>query len=325
MDVSGNLESGVESSAETSETAPEATGAGVAGTGTEASAAEKTSAPPGSEVSAEKVVPPQYTPNFKYKFTDAQGKQTEAEIDEWLRDKIRDQESEKKLRELYERSYGLDFVKADRQRTASEYQKIKAEHEAVVADLQAIGTHIKEGDLESVFTALGLSKDQVLEYAIKEAQYRRMEPDQRAQLDAQRQEKEEFRRLRQENERLQAYYEQQAIQNRTQELDSTLSRPDINAIVEAFDTRMGRPGAFRAEVIRRGQNYAIVHKKDVSAEELVKELIALVGPQTPTASQTVTSQREKPVIPNIPGRSVSPVKKVPKSLDDLRRLANELA
>jgi len=52
-----------------------------------------------------------------------------------------------------------------------------------------------------------------------------------------------------------------------------------------------------------------------------------VVPQAPAqSSQTpgIINQQAKPVIPNVSGKGAAPIKKVPKSIDDLKRMGKEL-
>jgi hypothetical protein len=113
-----------------------------------------------------------------------------------------------------------------------------------------------------------------------------------------------------------------------QELVSEMSRPEVTQAIATFDARLGKPGAFESEVIRRGQYYEQVHKVSPPASQLVQEVLAFVGskPQAPqtTASQVVHAQAEKPVIPTFAGGSQkSPTQKMPSSIDDLKRLRQQ--
>jgi hypothetical protein len=47
------------------------------------------------------------------------------------------------------------------------------------------------------------------------------------------------------------------------------------------------------------------------------------GAGTPPAQPQAVAPEQKPVIPNIQGRGTSPVRKVPKSIDDMRAMYDE--
>ena len=136
--------------------------------------------------------------------------------------------------------------------------------------------------------------------------------------------------LEMQNQQLTQNFQTFAVQQRENELTSILSRPDISEVVNSFDQRAGQPGAFRAEVIKRGQFYAYQSNQDVPPQQLVDELVSLVGmPQgtqqsAPTQTQP-QAQAPKPVLPNVAGKGTSPVKRIAKSTDDLRQLAAQMA
>ena len=98
-------------------------------------------------------------------------------------------------------------------------------------------------------------------------------------------------------------------------------------------------GAFRNEVIKRGQLYA--HNGiDKPVSEVVKEVLLLAGHAAPQANgiqQTVDNSagnggqapqqqipaQKPPVIPNVGGQGTSPAKRVVRSLDEIRALAKQ--
>jgi hypothetical protein len=120
------------------------------------------------------------------------------------------------------------------------------------------------------------------------------------------------------------------------ELGQELAAPTVASVITAYDTRAGKPGAFRAEVIRRGQYYEAVHKISPPARQLVEEVLSLVGTQQAQSgpldspqdmpSQAMSNQQQKPIIPSFSGGgSKSPTsRKVPSSIDDLRKMRQNL-
>jgi hypothetical protein len=272
-----------------------------------------------------------YSPNFKYKYLSGDGSsRVEKEFEEWLRPLVKDADTEKKLRELHERAYGLDFVKSDRQKQKERADTVEAQHTQVMQQLQKVGQLKEAGDYDSAFEMLGFTQDEILKYAVKVAQMRQ-NPAQMETYQQQRQFAQKSMTLEQENAQLRAQQEQFAVQMRTQELDGALSRPDISVIAQSFDDRVGTPGAFRAEVIKRGLMHHSLNGKDISVDEAVGEVLSLVGPppaqaqQAAVSAQTLAAPAQKPVIPNIAGKGTSPTKQIPKSVEDLRRMAAEAA
>ena len=86
----------------------------------------------------EQVEKPAYTPNYKLKVYDEE-KELE---DKFLKDLIKDPESEKKVKEIAQKYLGFDTVKSRHEKVKSEYQTFKEQAEPVVEYLSLI--HISE-------------------------------------------------------------------------------------------------------------------------------------------------------------------------------------
>lgn len=272
-------------------------------------------------------VAPAYTPNYKFKALDK-----EFEFDEWLRPHVKSQEHEKKLRELYEKAYGLDHVKSERDKIRTEYKTVNEQYSSLNRGLDQLTSMLKNKDFHGFFNSLEIPEQDILQYALSRVQYSQLPPEQRAIFDQQYAEKQRLAYYEQENRDLVVAYQNQMGQQRSYELDGYLSRPEVASTVSAFDARVGYPGAFRDEVIRRGQYYAnLPNAQDIPVEQAVREIMNLAGPIAAQAmaqqapqdmglSQQVQAQQSKPVIPNIKGRGTSPAKKVVRSISDLRKL-----
>lgn len=295
-------------------------------------------------IAPEVVAPPAYTPNLKFKVLDK-----ELEIDPLYKDLIKDAETEKKVREMHEKAFGLDSVKADRQtlkqKIETHYAPIEQELNHTMKALGQFDKMIEQKDFDNFFGTLKIDETDVLKWAVKKAQLMDLTP----------QEQQAYTESVQQRNRLYALEQQvadtheqnftQQVQNRTSQLEQELSRPEVLNVVSSFDARVGNQGAFRAEVIKRGQLHAF-HGNDISVEQAVKEVVELMGgipaaPSTPqgqqqapannsgsnggTAPQAQTPPQAKPpVIPNVGGQGTSPAKKVVRSLDDIRALSKQM-
>ena len=307
----------------TNETAPEATNVEET-TQVDQSPESEQAAVEGATAAGEQV--PAYEPNFSYKYAVEGSKQEEKEFDDLFRGIIKDADSEKAVRELHERAYGLDFVKKDRDDLKTKYTDVHTAHEEQTKALQVAGSYVKHKDFGSFFKVMGIPQHDVLQWAVELAQYHQMSPQEQQVYNNQLSERQRLADLEYQNNQMSTNYQQMATQQRAFELDTVLSRPDVQDVVGSFDNRMGRSGAFREEVIKRGQMYA--HQgQDVSAQQVVTELIGLVGhvaqDAPPQAAQQEQPQK-KPVIPNITGKGTSPVKRVPKSVEDLQKIHAEM-
>jgi hypothetical protein len=144
--------------------------------------------------------------------------------------------------------------------------------------------------------------------------------------------------LEKQNQFYQQQYEAQMVQRRENDLGQTLNRPDVSAVAQAFDSRVGRQGAFRDEVVKRGVLHWNMYQKDISPEEAVNEVLTLVGGMANSASDPQAAQqglpsaapggfaqqKATPTIPNVGAKNSSPARRAPKSLDEIRKLADQL-
>jgi hypothetical protein len=130
---------------------------------------------------------------------------------------------------------------------------------------------------------------------------------------------------------------QMVQQQATFELNQELNAPNVAQAIAAYDGRLAKPGSFKAEVIRRGQYYEAVHKISPPASQLVQEVLSLIGAQAEgsqsiqassqeQSGQTVhQNQQQKPTISSFAGGGAkSPTRKVPGSIDDLRKMRQNL-
>lgn len=272
-----------------------------------------------------------YTPNYKYKIKDK-----ELEFDEYIRPVIKDADTEKKVKDLYERAFGLDEVKQSRDSFKTKFDEVSGKYGGLEKSLQTLSGFVQRKDFGSFFETLQIPKENVVKWVIDELRYNELPPEQKAQIDEQK-------RFQSQQYQFQTQSEQHMHQMREftqQQLSFEMSKPDVANIVQNFDQRMGQ-GAFQREVINRGAYYEQVQGKSLPASQLVSEVLALVSPggqqatpnvQDPnavaqtTTSQGVTTQQEaKPAVKvfNSGGGSASPVKKTITSLDELRKLREE--
>jgi hypothetical protein len=274
---------------------------------------------------------PAYTPNYGYKYVSPEGDDVSGELPDIFKPLVKDADTEKMLRDLHEKSSSLDFIKSGRARAQQEREAAVGELNELKAGLGELRQYVESKDLESFFGALQIPEQLVLEYALAKAQYAQMSPEQRASYDAQVNHNKRMVELERQNRQLQEQYSNATTQAREVELDMVLGRPDVSQVAQAFDMRVGRQGAFKAEVIRRGQHYALTANQDVPAEAVVGELLGLYSPLVAQAAQPVATvpgmvqASKKPVIPNIAGKGASPVKAAVRSIADLRRRAAELS
>lgn len=269
-----------------------------------------------------------YQPNFKFKVMDE-----EKEIDEWLRPVIKDADTEKKIRELYEKAYGLDYVKPKYENTKKEYDALNQQWTTVSTDLQKLGTFLKNKDYGSFFNSFKLSDEEIFKYALDRLDYHEMPPEKRQALDAQMQRNQEYADLMMQNQQFKQQQEQQQVGQMLSELDANINAPHVASIAQAFDARAGKPGAFRDAVIAYGQSQFHIQGKDIPVNQAVSQFIQTFGlvqadataPATQAAPESATAAQQRPAtLPKVGGSgTTTPVKTKVKNLADLRKLQEQ--
>lgn len=292
----------------------------------------------GGEPAPVVAAPPPYQPNLSYKV-----RNQEKKFDDWLVPVIKDADTEKKVRELHEKAYGLEYVKADRENIQKEHHSLKQDVQQrlqpVFETAQQIVHFRDQGNLPAVFKLLGVQNQDVFKWALN---FANMSPEARQQME------------QNANTGLEAYgaqrqyqsAEHQAIQQsadfKVREF-GMMSKydPQVSAAVSDFDQQHGQ-GAFFEQVKRTGLYYYQTQGRDLSVEEAVGEVMKLFGrgqqaaplsvvnggAPSPAAQPNMVSTPQaptpKPVIPGIQGSGASPVKRVVSSFADVRKRAEEL-
>lgn len=283
--------------------------------------------------------PPAYQANYKYK---AFGK--ERELPEQFRSLIKDEATEKQVKEVFTRADAFDDMKSRVENSSKEFQGLLQTHQTLDKDVKRVMNFRNQGDYDNFFAALKISDNDVFNW-VQNKLAAMKDPTQLQQYNQQVQQRADLLQQQESYTNLQQNYNTQAVQARTMQLDMVLSRPDVTSTATAWDSKVGQIGAFRNLVIQEAANhwYMSGQKTDLSVEQAVDQVLKKFGkfvetqpqassnghspaatagaPQAPTAP---VAPQAKPVIPNIQGKGATPVKRVPKSLDELRQRGKEL-
>lgn len=303
-------------------------------------AAAATTASPEGQAAAGTQAPAPYQVNPVVKV-----RNMEKRFDDFVLPFIKDAETEKKFRELYERAYGLDFVKADREHYQGELRNLKQQMEQHRPTLDAVEriVHFRDqGQMLPMFQLLGIEPQKVFQWAY---QYAQMSPEARQAQDmANTNAMNAYDATSQATSAQQQAF-QQAAEFKGREYDMIMRYDtSVSAAASDFDQQHG-PGAFFEQVKRTGLYHWNVNKRDIPVSEAVDEVMKLIGrargqsvsaadahspgqmQQNPAAAQVAQPQAPtpKPVIPSVKGSGATPVKKAVTSIADMRRLARELA
>lgn len=263
---------------------------------------------------------PEWQPNYKYKY-----RGEEKEIDDpYFRSVIKDPDSEKKFRDLYERAEATSFYKQDFYDIRKKYEDIAPKYQELDSQLKKIATVYEKGDMDLFFKGLGVDEKKVFEWVAKKLQYEQLPEDQKRLYDENRDAR--VRSLGMEEEL--AYHREQAakeaVNARSFQLERELGKADVQSIASEYDAIYGN-GSFEKEVVRAGQFEWLTNKRDISAVEAVQMVVGKVKPiveRLQSAGTPANPSMPKPkVITNLAASSNMPAKRRITSIEDLKKLA----
>lgn len=277
-----------------------------------------------------------WQPNFKYIVHD-----DELEFDELVRPAITNPEIEKHIRDLYTKANGIDVIKSKYDDSLRQIEDVRAESQRYQAEAQEALQGI-EGlkklaleDFQSFAHIVGLDDNTVLKYASNRIDYREKPEDERKRIDRDIESRAtsygrdlEFERLRKQNSDLMQRQHEDAM-------NAAYALPEISKFEKAFDAKLGKQGAFREHVRQYGSTQYKTNNTYVKPLDAVQAVYAQYKPlfgdaiDSAIENQNATSNKgkagSKPARNLGPGRNATMVAKRIKSLDDLRKRANELA
>ena len=276
-----------------------------------------------------------YTPDFKYK---AGGK--ELEIPEKFRALITDKASEEEVKKLFGQAATLEEFKT----TANALKTQMAEKDNTLLSYKngvtKLRSFVQKNDFDNFFKGMNIPAEKIYQWVLDKVQYNQLPADQKAQIDAQRNLQQQNEQAQEGLSRVNAERLELATRMKGMELEQTLGRADVKSMQEAFDSRVGRPGAFRDAVIEHGKSvWALSNQTiDLTPEQAVADFVKKYGnpssfaPQNPAAEAATPGAVTPPsanatppvkVIPNVAGRSASPIKQKPRSIEDLKKLRDK--
>lgn len=327
---------------------------GAEGAEGEAAAAEGEEGEPAAE---------EFKPNLKYKAvhfdpTTKKTEQREYDIDPKFAPFMKDAETEKLVRELHERATGIEGFRLRHQSAREELKAVSEENSGLKSYAQRMGGIYQKAvksdnflHMDQFFDMLKIPHEHIYKYVHAKLQLAEMDPAQRqailGQMTAERQNEEMT--SRQSSSASEA--DQLLAKNLQLEIDLSLVRPEVSPLVELVDTQMGKPGFFREQVRREGE-LAWAKGEQLTPEECVKRVIDTYGldtetprlparkagnpaPPTPgqnggtktagaaNGTQTGSKKPATTTIPNLSGRTTSPLKAKPSSIADLKKMYKE--
>jgi hypothetical protein len=269
-------------------------------------------------------VAPAYQPNFKYSV-----RGQEKEIDEMFRSLVKDAESEKKIKELFEKAEGIDFVKQDRTALKTEFEGFKTQVVPYLQEYHKFTSLRDQGNIGAALSVAGISDEAVFKYALE-----KLEMEQNPQIASVYKSNQDAALKQFEMQTQLQQYEQmsQQLQQQQFEYDMSQALGSHKDLVSQVDARLGKPGAFREEVERlgiaeyhRGNDLPVQQAVELVANKYKPFFTTNDAPSAPmqTPGQAPQSRQAPAVIPNTGSSNVSVINRKPKSIDDIRKIRSE--
>lgn len=290
---------------------------------------------PSEQAAQEKAAIEAFKANLKFK---AAGK--EHDVPEILRGIMTDAEKEKYVHSLLSKAHGIEMVQEKLKSTREARDQIHQAYTQVMEPIQLGQQAYKRGDMDTVFSVLRIDPNKVLQWAYEKVQLSQMPPEQRQLVEA----KAKAERENWELQRQQATFSQQSLEVQADQIEQmigmVLERPDFSSIAQEFDARKGKQGAFHEVVALMGDQEFQRTGKLISPLEAAKMAVDFLGlklgaPAAQQAAQAAPQPAAQPApapqaqpkitLPNAGGAKASaPAKSKPKSIDDLRKIYQQM-
>lgn len=288
-----------------------------------------------------------YKPNTKIKVLEK-----ELEIPEKFHNLMVDEKSEKEVRELFEKAHGIDFVKQKLTDTRTERDEYAQENELLRGGVQQLRNVYQKAtspggnihDLDLFFERLKIPLDVVMKYTVEKAKLMELPQDQRQAFEQNLYNQREAERANQARIASENQSMGMVQRVRAMEVEQALYREENRNIAASFDEKFGKPGLFKQAVYQVGQLAWQQEGVDLSVDEAIDRVAKFYNlnagtmsavnvnentsnssnPQSQKAGGKPVVKRAAPnTIPNISGRSSSPLKNKPRSIEDLKQISKE--
>lgn len=303
------------------------------------SAKEKTDEPAKVAAETKPDAHPAYEPNYKFKVLSK-----EFEIPKEFQSLVKDKDSEKMVKDVFEKAFGIDTIKEKATQTRAERDQFANENAEIKSSIDGMRAIYKEAvasnnflKLDDFFARLNIPEQHIMQYVLAKVQFSNLPPEQQQMIRGQMEADKSAAVASQQVEQLSAREQTMGQRLRGLELNVELAKPETQSIAVAFDAQAGKPGAFRDQVAAMGELAWYREQVDLTPEQAIQRVVATFGLKAPTAPLVAAAtapaapvppekkviMREASTIPNIQGRSSSPLKKGPRSIADLEKLRDE--
>ncbi len=263
----------------------------------------------------------EFKPTYKVKVED-----DEIEFDEVIKAVVKDKATEDKVRELYQKAYGIEKVKESREKFKNNYEETNKALNEYRKSVDPIVDLYEKGELYESAKAFGYTDEQILTMAKKVIEYQNATPEKRAEIDNIQKQRQESYMTRAEIEKMQTELETTKAENLRTQVTSILSTASVSETAKVVDEHFEKKGYFEKKVYEYGD---MMWKKGVrlTPEQCTQALIEEYTPLVKRAKAKTEVVNSAPAkgntIPHIKS-SGTPGKKKLTSFDDYDKIIEDL-
>lgn len=259
-----------------------------------------------------------YQPDYGYMHNDEK-----KEIDEFWRPLIKDKDTEARVRDFVQRANAVEEYKS----RLPEYESKVSQYEQTVNTVNEIKSLYDKGDHERALEAIGYTDEMLFKVVEEKLKRMKMPEQERQSYEEKRRLQLENEQIRRENENARARYSEEITRTIDYQLTQELGKPEYQQMAKMYEAANGE-GSFRRLVIERGAFLGNLRGGvTIPPHELLKIVQKeyqpfMVGNQT---ALPVNQRSNLKVVPNVGVGNASPAKSQPRSIDDLRKLAQQMS
>jgi hypothetical protein len=267
---------------------------------------------------------PEFKPDFTYKFNGEV-----KEMDQMFHGLIKDEESNKRIRDLIERSEATEYHKTRTKEFESKIGEWQPKVELLEQFQSAYDSAKTPEDHLALLNEIGYNPESLKDVVREILRREQMTPEEQQQFAARQRDALEKNQLMSQNQVLAQEYNSALMSLTQQQMDFELGKAENSELARAYEEVNGE-GSFQEFFLERGMYYTQITGKHVPPGEVMARVAKEFAPflsRKQEAGASAQPQVLKPkhkTMPSVGTQSASPTQSSIRSLDDLKAKYNQL-
>jgi len=264
------------------------------------------------------IVDGDYSPDLTYKFKDET-----RNFDERFASAVKTKEDEDALRDLYTRADGLDSYKDKYSGLEGRYGDLENKSKSLVGGFETLQSLVDKKDMRGLMQAMGVTKDQVLDYSETLLDEEELPEKEKALLKENREMTQRMADMESRMTNLNSQVSGHSNDREVTEVETMIKSDSFSPIASAMEN-MG----FNVfdQIVAEGRNMTAVSGKTPSAVDVMNLVASKYGRLVQSTEVINNDQGNgvKPTLPSVNSSAASNVGGKVRSLEDLYRLADSM-